>query len=169
MTCPVLTPWTCRARRAAARPGPAADAVSSAHIERTAILDHDTAPVRRLLEAARREAGGPGGRDLLAAAHAVISRGVIPVYALDDAQPVSQTLTRGRGSCSQRFAVLEAVARAAGVPTRVRGLLVDGRFWYPRFPRLRALVPDQVVLAWPSSTSAAGGSRCPSCSDRCRT
>lgn len=26
---------------------------------------------------------------------------------------------------------------------------MEGRFWYPRFPRLRALIPRQVVLAWP--------------------
>ncbi len=62
---------------------------------------------------------------------------------------MSEVLRTGRGSCSQRMAVLEAVARSWGVPTRVRGLLVDGRFWYPRFPRLRALVPTEVVLAWP--------------------
>ncbi|MDH6216818.1 hypothetical protein M2283_004136 [Streptomyces pseudovenezuelae] len=62
---------------------------------------------------------------------------------------MSQILRLGRGSCSQRMAVLEAVARAWGVPSRVRGLVVDGTFWYPRFPRLRRLVPDQVVLAWP--------------------
>ncbi|MFJ8443472.1 hypothetical protein [Kitasatospora griseola] len=31
----------------------------------------------------------------------------------------------------------------------MRGLVVDGAFWYPRFPRLHALVPAQVVLAWP--------------------
>ncbi|MGW1006072.1 hypothetical protein [Streptomyces sp. NPDC002520] len=53
------------------------------------------------------------------------------------------------GSCSQRLAVLEAVARASGVATRVRGLLVDGTFWYPRFPRFQWAVPHQVVLAWP--------------------
>lgn len=64
-------------------------------------------------------------------------------------QPASRTLTRGRGSCSQRLAVLEAVARSADIATRSRGLLVDGSFWYPRFPRLRFAVPDTVVLAWP--------------------
>ncbi len=71
------------------------------------------------------------------------------MYAVNDAQPASRTLRRRRGSCSQRFAVLEAVARAIGVPTRVQGLLVEGSFWYPRFPHLRFLVPDVVVLAWP--------------------
>ncbi|MFF8264549.1 transglutaminase domain-containing protein [Streptomyces virginiae] len=94
-------------------------------------------------------------------AHAWISRAVRPVYSVQDERPVSEVLRRGRGSCSQRLAVLEAVARAYGVPTRVRGLLVDGSFWYPRFPRLRRIVPDQVLLAWPefrlgSPAGAAG-------------
>ncbi|MER7733053.1 transglutaminase domain-containing protein [Streptomyces erythrochromogenes] len=87
--------------------------------------------------------------EVLHRAHAWISGAVRPVYSVQDERPVSQVLRRGRGSCSQRLAVLEAVARAYGVPTRVRGLLVDGTFWYPRFPRLRRIVPDQVLLAWP--------------------
>ncbi|MFE7094472.1 transglutaminase domain-containing protein [Streptomyces erythrochromogenes] len=82
-------------------------------------------------------------------AHAWIAAAVRPVYSVQDERPVSEVLRLGRGSCSQRLAVLEAVARAYGVPTRVRGLLVDGTFWYPRFPRLRRIVPDQVLLAWP--------------------
>ncbi|WP_412076402.1 transglutaminase domain-containing protein [Streptomyces xanthophaeus] len=82
-------------------------------------------------------------------AHRWIAAAVRPVYSVQDERPVSEVLRLGRGSCSQRMAVLEAVARASGVPTRVRGLLVDGTFWYPRFPRLRRIVPDQVLLAWP--------------------
>lgn len=82
-------------------------------------------------------------------AHRWISREVRPVYSVEETRPVSQVLRLGRGSCSQRMAVLEAVARASGIPTRVRGLVVDGSFWYPRFPRLRRLVPAHVVLAWP--------------------
>ncbi|WP_329080590.1 transglutaminase domain-containing protein [Streptosporangium sp. NBC_01469] len=88
-------------------------------------------------------------RDLLVAAHRLIAARVRPVYAMNDTQPVSRTLLLERGSCSQRLAVLEAVGRACGIAGRVRGLLVSGRFWHPRFPRLRALVPRQVVLAWP--------------------
>ncbi|MFF3724764.1 transglutaminase domain-containing protein [Streptomyces erythrochromogenes] len=95
-------------------------------------------------------------------AHAWIATAVRPVYSVQDERPVSEVLRRGRGSCSQRLAVLEAVARAYGVPTRVRGLLVDGTFWYPRFPRLRRIVPDQVLLAWPEfrlgSPAGAGAS-----------
>ncbi|MEU2389557.1 transglutaminase domain-containing protein [Streptomyces sp. NPDC007369] len=82
-------------------------------------------------------------------AHRRISRSVRPVYSVQDERPVSHVLRLGRGSCSQRLAVLEAVARASGTATRVRGLVVDGSFWYPRFPRMRHLVPDQVLLAWP--------------------
>ncbi|MFD3681677.1 transglutaminase domain-containing protein [Streptomyces sp. NPDC058613] len=82
-------------------------------------------------------------------AHRWISTAVRPVYSVQDERPVSEVLRRGRGSCSQRLAVLESVARASGVPTRVRGLVVDGAFWNPRFPRLRPFVPDQVLLAWP--------------------
>ncbi|WP_351225751.1 transglutaminase domain-containing protein [Streptomyces sp. NPDC002133] len=122
-------------------------------VDPTRILDWRTAGVQRLLADARSaapaEAEEADERLLLQAAHRLISERVRPVYALDDARSASRTLARGRGSCSQRLAVLEAVARAAGVPTRVRGLLVDGSFWYPRFPRLRRLVPDTVVLAWP--------------------
>ncbi|MFE7181974.1 transglutaminase domain-containing protein [Streptomyces erythrochromogenes] len=90
-------------------------------------------------------------------AHAWIAAAVRPVYSVQDERPVSEVLRRGRGSCSQRLAVLEAVARASGVPTRVRGLLVDGTFWYPRFPRLRRIVPDQVLLAWPEFHVGAEG------------
>ncbi|MEU6251506.1 transglutaminase domain-containing protein [Streptomyces sp. NPDC047043] len=108
-----------------------------------------------LVASLRRELDMPTGVEptdrmaILRRAHRRITATVRPVYSVQDARPVSEVLRRGRGSCSQRLAVLEAVARASGVATRVRGLLVDGAFWYPRFPRLRRLVPDQVLLAWP--------------------
>ncbi|MFB9203657.1 transglutaminase domain-containing protein [Nonomuraea spiralis] len=88
-------------------------------------------------------------RDLVRAAHRLIAETIRPVYAMSDEQPVSVTIARGRGSCSQRMAVLEAVARSRGIATRVRGRVVDGAFWHARFPRLRPLVPADVVLAWP--------------------
>jgi hypothetical protein len=82
-------------------------------------------------------------------AHEMIRARVRPVYSLDEGQAASVTVAKGRGSCSQRLAVLEAVSRARGIATRSRGLVVDGRFWYPRFPRLERWVPEEVVLAWP--------------------
>jgi hypothetical protein len=100
--------------------------------------------------AAQERGKGPAAKAAaLRRAHRWISEEVRPVYSVEEARPVSQVLRLGRGSCSQRMAVLEAVARAWGVPSRVRGLVVEGTFWYPRFPRLRRLVPDHVVLAWP--------------------
>jgi len=112
----------------------------------TPILDWGSPPIRRL--AAEVDTSEPIA--LLRAGHALIAQRVVPVYALDEYQAASRTLELGRGSCSQRFAVLEAVARASGIPTRVRGLSVEGQFWYPRFPRLHVFVPDRVVIAWPS-------------------
>lgn len=88
-------------------------------------------------------------RSYLIQVHQAIASLILPVYALNDLQPASSTIRRGRGSCSQRLAVLEAVARRNGIPTRVRGIVVDGQFWYPRFPRATRLVPDRVILAWP--------------------
>ncbi|GAB2594703.1 hypothetical protein GCM10027168_29120 [Streptomyces capparidis] len=134
-------------------PGPPAPPVPGG-TDPTRILDWRHPRVAALL--ARLPAADGDPRRLLRAAHTRLAREVRPVYAVAEQQPVSVTLRRGRGSCSQRMAVLEALARASGVPTRVRGLIVDGAFWYPRFPRLRALVPDQVVLAWPEFRLADG-------------
>jgi hypothetical protein len=139
VTTPLLTPWWRNRSEAEARE-------SAGSIEPTAILNWRSPEVRALTG----ELGSAeDGRDLLQRAHGVIAARVRPVYAVDDAQPVSRTLARERGSCSQRLAVLEAVARSSGIATRSRGLLVDGRFWYPRFRRLRFAVPDAVLLAWP--------------------
>jgi hypothetical protein len=137
MTCGLVTPWwRSRTPRVGSSPGSA---------EATPILDWRHPLVAALVERVQ----GDDPVTLLQAAHRLIASEIRPVYSVDDTHPVSKTLRRGRGSCSQRLAVLEAVARASGIPTRVRGLLVDGTFWYPRFPRLKFLVPDRVVLAWP--------------------
>jgi hypothetical protein len=139
VTTPLLTPWWRNRSEAEARE-------VTGGIEPTAILNWRSPEIRALTG----EIGSAeDGRDLLQRAHRLIAARVRPVYAVDDAQPVSRTLARGRGSCSQRLAVLEAVARSSGIATRSRGLLVDGRFWYPRFRRLRFVVPDAVLLAWP--------------------
>lgn len=112
----------------------------------TPILDHDDPRVRAIAGRVQHEATP---LDALRKAHRIIARDVRPVYSVEDRRRVSRTLRLGRGSCSQRMAALEAVARAVRVRTRVRGLLVDGAFWYPRFPRLKPFVPAQVLLAWP--------------------
>jgi len=47
------------------------------------------------------------------------------------------------------MACLEAVARAAGIPTRVLSLHVKGSFWYPRFRLSRRFIPERILLVWP--------------------
>lgn len=144
VTSRLLMPW----RGAQVWPEAAAGAGGSTGA--TAILDWEQPLVAALVERVRREAGpGAEARAVLQVGHGIIAREVRPVYSVEDWHPASRTLRLGRGSCSQRMAVLESVARATGVRTRVRGLLVDGAFWYPRFPRLKALVPEDVLLAWP--------------------
>ena len=93
--------------------------------------------------------GEAADRDWLRQAHSAIAARIRPVYALNDLQAASKTIRRGRGSCSQRLAVLETLARRHGIPTRVEGIAVDGRFWYPRFSCTPWLVPHRVILAWP--------------------
>ena len=136
----------------------------------TPILDHADQRIRALASAVVSriescEHAGSGGqirddgqgamveagrsRALVRAAHALVGERVAAAYLLDDRQPASRTLARGEGSCSQRFAVLEAVLRACGVPTRTHGLLVPGQFWAPRFPALSRMLPDEVPIAWP--------------------
>ena len=139
VTSVLLTPWW-RNRREAEH----GEATGS--VEPTAILNWASPTFRAFVGEL-----GPADDDrgLLQRAHSIIAIRVRPVYAVDDAQPVSRTLARARGSCSQRLAVLEAVARSSAIATRSRALLVDSHFWYPRFRRLRFAVPDAVLLAWP--------------------
>lgn len=146
MVSTLLTPCG-RSRQAAADGGEARGGTAP-----TRILDWGhprVASVVRSLGTAAQDGEGPAAKAAaLRRAHRWISSEVRPVYSIEETRPVSQVLRLGRGSCSQRMAVLEAIARAWGIPSRVRGLVVDGAFWYPRFPRLRRLVPHQVVLAW---------------------
>ncbi|WP_435856402.1 transglutaminase domain-containing protein [Streptomyces tanashiensis] len=144
---PVRTVLTDRTRGAEA---PAGDVPGSTRP--TPILDREHPLVTALVARVLRESEARGAvtdRARLQVAHGILVTAVRPVYSVEDRRRVSRTLRLGRGSCSQRMAVLEAVARSLGVETRVRGLLVDGTFWYPRFPKLRAFVPEEVLLAWP--------------------
>lgn len=140
----VLTPWYRRSAETAGR-GPEV----SGSIDPTRILDHGSAEVGVLVNRARATANSAMPLDVLEAAHAIIRSDVRAVYALNESTPASKTLRRGTGSCSQRLAILESVARAVGVATRVRALLIDSSFWYPRFPKIGFLLPDQILLVWP--------------------
>jgi hypothetical protein len=117
------------------------------NLKSTIILDFDRSDVQNLVKALR-QSNDPD-RSFLQKAHFHLSQLLLPVYSVNEWQPVSKTLRDRRGSCSQRMACLEAVARAAGIPTRVRALQVSGTFWYPRFRLLRNLIPRRILLIWP--------------------
>lgn len=140
----LITPWYLRTA-ARAGGGPA----EPGSVAATAVLDHGTPEVARLVARAQESARSLEELAVMEAAHAIIRDEVRAVYALAETTPASRVLTRGFGSCSQRLAILESVARAIGVPTRVRALAIDRSFWYPRFPRIRFALPDHILLAWP--------------------
>ena len=119
----------------------------SANLKGTAILNTDHEEVRSLARMLVRP--NQSGRDMLQSTHLRLSEIVRPVYSVNEWQPVSKTLQKKQGSCSQRMACLEAVARVAGIPTRVRALRIKGSFWYPRFRLSRAFIPKRILLVWP--------------------
>lgn len=113
----------------------------------TRILDYRSRPIANLT--AQAQAASTQQLEVLRIAHGMIVQQVRAVYSLDERQPVSKTLTKGQGSCSQRLAILEAVARRIDVPTRARALIVDRTFWKARFPTIYPMLPPQIRLAWP--------------------
>lgn len=118
-----------------------------AHLCPTAILDYRSPGLQAVLERLEGSAATPLG--LLQAAHRLLSTQIAPTYTVDELQPASATLAKGKGSCSQRFACLESLARGLGIPTRARGLWIAGKFWAPRFPIARIFIPRRILLIWP--------------------
>lgn len=140
----LITPWFRRASDPVVA-GP----TEAGSADATAILDHGSVAIVRLVDRARRAAVSRDQVAVLEAAHSIIREDVRAVYSLAENTPASRILARGFGSCSQRLAILESAARSIGVATRVRALLIDRSFWYPRFPGLGFALPDRILLAWP--------------------
>lgn len=140
MTSSLLSPW----RRPRIEPRESAPG----SFGETRILDHASPHLQRFI-ADEKVARAATPASIVRTAHEAIGRRLSAVYSVNELTPASQVVRRGSGSCSQRFAVLEAIARSFGIRTRVRGLLVDGGYWNGRFPRLAGLIPHQVVIAWP--------------------
>jgi Transglutaminase-like superfamily len=118
-----------------------------ANLWATPIIDHGDARIRDLASRLREEF--PDDRKLLQSAHGYLVDSVKPIYSLQELQSASHTLLKRRGSCSQRTACLEAIARACNVPTRARALRISGKFWYPRFRFFRVFIPKSILLVWP--------------------
>jgi hypothetical protein len=117
------------------------------HLGATPILDYESPRVRDY--AAKLHRTGATPRELVQAVHTHLMTAMRAVYSIDDARPVSETIRRNDGSCAQRMAVVEAIARAWGVPTRVRALWLDKSFWFHRLPLLKRVLPDRTLMPWP--------------------
>jgi hypothetical protein len=113
----------------------------------TRILDYQHPDVQAL--AARLRSGNATPRQLVQAAHTFLMTGMRAVYSIDDSRPVSETVRRNDGSCAQRMALVEALARAYGVATRVRALWLDKKFWFFRLPKLAKRLPERTLMPWP--------------------
>jgi len=118
-----------------------------ANLGPTSILDTRQPEVLKLVHILPK--GGISDHAWLQRVHTRLVNTLSPVYSLNEWQPASVTLRKGRGSCSQRMACLEAVARAAGIATRVQAFRVKGEFWFPRFRFARWFMPKKVLLLWP--------------------
>ena len=118
-----------------------------ANLSATAILNFRNVYVQRLVATVSQS--HTSSRTFLQKMHLHLVQKLRPVYSVNERQPASATLERGRGSCSQRMACLEAAARAAGIPTRVHALAIRGGFWYPRFRLSRSFIPKSILLVWP--------------------
>jgi hypothetical protein len=121
--------------------------LSQENLKATAILDIHHEEIQRLARSLA-SADLPD-RLRLQEAHRLFVALLRPVYSVDEWQCASMTLLKRRGSCSQRMACLETIARAAGIPTRVRAFFVKGSFWYARFRFWRWFIPRRILLVWP--------------------
>lgn len=117
------------------------------NLKPTAILDWEAPAIRALVAKLRQSYSDD--RQLLRTAHRQLTESVRPIYTLNELQPASVTIRQLCGSCSQRMACLEAIARGAGIPTQAHALRVSGRFWYPRFRSVSAFLPREILLVWP--------------------
>jgi len=120
---------------------------NNAQLASTRILDYEHPQVQSVISSVGKS--DRSKRDFVLAAHTYIVERMNAVYSMDEDRPVSETFRLNQGSCGQRMAAVEAVARAAGVPTRVRALWLDRRFWFSRLPLLRFFLPPRTLMPWP--------------------
>jgi hypothetical protein len=89
-----------------------------ANLKATAIRDIDNDEIQRIAGTFADHV--LSDRMRLQKAHLLLISLLRPVYSVDEWQRTSKTLRKRRGSCSQRMACLEALARSMELPTRVR-------------------------------------------------
>jgi len=121
--------------------------VEDANLVHTPILDYLHRDVQAVMTHV--EQSWPNLRAALQAVHRHIADVMRPVNSIEEDIPVSRLLRIHQGSCSQRMGCVEALARAFGIPTRVRALWLDRSFWYARLPLLRPVLPKRTLMPWP--------------------
>lgn len=125
----------------------ATSAPVEANLSSTHILNHADPAVQSLV--AQLSATQSAPRAFVQAAHRYLGEKMKAVYSIDEDRPASETLRLNTGSCGQRMALVEALARGYGVPTRVRAVWFDRRFWFSRLPLLRFFLPPRTLMPWP--------------------
>ena len=118
-----------------------------ANLAATNILNHKHPAVKLVI--AQLSSPLPTPRAFVQAAHRYLGEKMKAVYSIDEDRPVSETLRLNTGSCGQRMAAVEALARGYGVPTRVRAVWLDRNFWNSRLPLLRFFLPKRTLMPWP--------------------
>ena len=118
-----------------------------ANLASTNILNHAHPAVKLLVTQLSSPQSTP--RAFVQAAHRYLGEKMKAVYSIDEERPVSETVRLNAGSCGQRMALTEALARGYGVPTRVRALWLDRHFWNSRLPLLRFFLPKRTLMPWP--------------------
>ena len=117
-----------------------------ATLQATPILNFDSPEVQGVLRPLSE--GSPTPRAFVQRAHLHLSDVMRPIYSVADKQPASETIRLNGGSCAQRMACLEALARGYGIRTRVRGLWLTKKFWKARLPLLQPIMP-KTLMPWP--------------------
>jgi len=120
--------------------------MADATLMATPIMDYQHPTLQQIVQ--RLSEGAPIPRQFVQKAHLHLSDVMRPIYSVAEKQPVSETVRLNGGSCSQRMAVLEALARAYGVPTRVRAIWLNKAFWKERLPLLQPIMP-KTLMPWP--------------------
>lgn len=115
-------------------------------LQPTPILDYESPELQLLLRMLSDDK--PAARQFVQRAHTHLSDVMRPIYSVAETQPASRTVQLNGGSCSQRMACLEALARAYGIRTRVRGLWLAKQFWKERLPLLQPIMP-KTLMPWP--------------------
>jgi Transglutaminase-like superfamily len=122
--------------------------LNQTNLQSTAILDYRHPTVESV--SASLASSSPSDRAFLQLAHGYIAKVMRAVYSIEETMPVSRLFQLNQGSCSQRMACLEALARSRGIATRVRALWLDRTFWFSRLPLLRLFLPKKgILMPWP--------------------